>query len=106
MPRTISLLLSCGILLATALPLAAADADNGLRLSQRWCASCHLVSREQRQGSADAPPFGEVAAMPGFNAEKLAFFLLNPHPVMPSMALTRREAEDITAYIGSLGRRL
>jgi hypothetical protein len=42
--------------------------------------------------------------MPGFSVEKLAFFLLEPHPKMPSMALTRREASDIAEYIAKLGR--
>jgi hypothetical protein len=31
-----------------------------------------------------------------------AFFLLDPHPKMPNLALSRREADDIAAYIGSL----
>jgi hypothetical protein len=31
-------------------------------------------------------------------------FLLDPHPKMPDMSLTRTEAADIAAYIGSLRR--
>jgi len=34
--------------------------------------------------------------------EKLAFFLLDPHPKMPNFPLTRIEAGDISAYIASL----
>jgi len=80
----------------------AADPDNGERLAQRWCASCHVVTTQQRQASADAPPFATIARMPDFNTEKLAFFLLDPHPKMPNMALTRQEAADIAAYIAKL----
>jgi mono/diheme cytochrome c family protein len=82
----------------------AADADNGERLAQRWCASCHVVAPNQREANADAPPFETIARTFGFNAEKLVFFLLEPHPKMPSMALTRNEANDIAAYIGMLAK--
>jgi hypothetical protein len=30
---------------------------------------------------------------------------MNPHPVMPSMALTRKEADDLAAYIMSFRQR-
>ena len=33
---------------------------------------------------------------------KLTFFLLDPHPKMPNMQLTRTEAGDLAAYIASL----
>ena len=82
----------------------AADADNGERLAQRWCASCHVVAPNQQTASADAPPFGTIAKTFGFNAEKLVFFLLEPHPKMPNMALTRNEANDLAAYIGKLAK--
>ena len=82
----------------------AADADNGERLAQRWCASCHVVAPNQREANADAPPFETIARTFGFNGEKLVFFLLEPHPKMPSMALTRSEANDIATYIGKLAK--
>ncbi|MDU6835443.1 MAG: cytochrome c, partial [Bradyrhizobium sp.] len=37
-----------------------------------------------------------------FTPEKVAFFLLDPHPKMPSFPLNRLEAADIAAYIASL----
>ena len=85
-------------------PTLAADADNGKRLAQRWCASCHVVAPDQKTANADAPPFATIAKTAGFSADKLAFFLLEPHPKMPSMALTRNEANDIAAYIGTLAK--
>jgi mono/diheme cytochrome c family protein len=78
----------------------AADVDNGQKLAERWCASCHLVSATQRQASPDVTPFSAMARIPAFDAHRLAFFLLAPHPKMPDMSLTRREAEDLAAYIG------
>ncbi|HKA74458.1 MAG TPA: c-type cytochrome [Xanthobacteraceae bacterium] len=91
-------------LAAGATPGTTADADNGQQLAQRWCASCHVVAPDQREASADAPPFASIARMPDFNAQKVAFFLLEPHPKMPAMALSRRDSEDIAAYIAKLGR--
>jgi mono/diheme cytochrome c family protein len=86
-------------------PGYAADADNGSRLAHRWCQACHVVSPTQSRTSTDAaPPFAEISARPGFNAGKLALFLLDPHPKMPNMSLTRSEAADLAAYIGSLAK--
>jgi mono/diheme cytochrome c family protein len=79
----------------------AADAENGLRIAQRWCASCHLVASNQ-QTSSEAPPFATIARKPDFDASKIAFFLLYPHPKMPDMSLTRDEAADLAAYIAAL----
>lgn len=78
------------------------DPRNGEVLSQRWCASCHLVSRDQRSGASDAPTFASIAKVPQLSAELIALFLLSPHPRMPDMALTRKEAADIAVYIRSL----
>ena len=83
-------------------PAEAADANHGAELAKRWCASCHVVDGGQKQASADAPPFPAIANRSDFSAEKLAFFLLDPHPKMPNFPLSRNEAGDIAAYIGSL----
>ncbi|WFU43467.1 cytochrome c [Bradyrhizobium sp. CB82] len=83
-------------------PASAADPDHGADLAKRWCASCHLVTSEQNQASADIPAFAAIARRPDFTPEKLAFFLLDPHPKMPNFPLSRIEAGDIAAYIGSL----
>jgi mono/diheme cytochrome c family protein len=82
-------------------PSVAADSGNGERLAQRWCASCHVISTSQRQANDSVAPFSAVAKVPQFDAQKLAFFLLDPHPKMPDMSLSRREAEDLTAYIAT-----
>jgi cytochrome c2 len=45
-----------GLIAAWALaitPAFAADANNGERLAQRWCAACHVVSATQRQSTTD-----------------------------------------------------
>src|SRR4051812_20132110 len=78
------------------------DADHGQTLVNRWCVSCHLVGADQKQATTDAPPFVTIAKKPGFDEAKLAFFLLDPHPKMPSMQLSRDETSDIAAYIATL----
>jgi mono/diheme cytochrome c family protein len=80
----------------------AADADHGAELAKRWCAACHLVEAGQKQASTDASPFEAVAAKSDFTPEKMAFFLLDPHPKMPNFPLSRNEAADLAAYIASL----
>ena len=85
-------------------PGMAADADNGKRLAQRWCQACHVVAEGPRASTDGAPPFATIAVQPDFNAAKIALFLLDPHPKMPNMSLTRLEAGDLAAYIGTLAR--
>ena len=82
----------------------AADADHGRQLARRWCISCHVVASNQRQSTTEAPPFATIARRPDFDANRVALFLLNPHPKMPNMSLTRIEAADLAAYIGSLAK--
>jgi mono/diheme cytochrome c family protein len=93
------------VVVATALaatPAFAADPDHGETLVKRWCATCHLVASDQKGATTQAPTFASVAKRPGFDAAKIAFFLLDPHPKMPNMALSRDEAADIAAYLATL----
>ena len=94
-----------GLVLAVILgvtPALAADPDNGERLARRWCAPCHVVASDQRGPVGEAPPFKTIAAKPDFDAAKLAFFLMDPHPKMPNMQLSRTEGADLAAYIATL----
>jgi mono/diheme cytochrome c family protein len=96
----------CGLLAAaTAAPSAfAADAYHGERLARRWCEPCHVVASDQRQATGEAPPFATIAKQPNFDPARLALFLLDPHPKMPDMSLTRAEASDLAAYIATLAK--
>ena len=89
-------------LMLAIIPSYAADPQHGLALAKRWCASCHLVASDQKRASADVPPFATIAKMQDFNARRLAYFLLEPHPKMPDLSLSRSAADDIAAYIASL----
>ncbi len=80
----------------------AADAAKGQQLALRWCASCHAVAAEISRSTDTPPAFVSIARRPDFDQNRLAFFLLDPHPVMPNMSLSRSEAADLAAYIASL----
>jgi hypothetical protein len=79
----------------------AADAAQGERLARRWCSSCHVVAPHQKGTVAEVPPFSTIARRPNFDASKIALFLLDPHPKMPNMDLSRSEAADLAAYIAT-----
>ena len=83
-------------------PSIAADVNHGRQVARRWCVSCHLVAASQLQTMTVAPPFATIAGKPDFDVNRLASFLLEPYPRMPTMSLTRAEAADTAAYIGSL----
>ncbi len=64
---------------------------------------CHAVAPDRPREVADAPPFETIARKFARNPDILAFSLLDPHPRMNS-PLTRREAQDIAAYINTLAK--
>ena len=86
---------------AEALP---ADAAHGKTLAKRWCASCHIVANDQTRGADKRQLYAWIAKMPGFSAEKIAQFLMDPHPKMPDMQLSRNETRDLGTYIASLAQ--
>jgi mono/diheme cytochrome c family protein len=95
----------CGLVAAVTLaisPAFGADPNNGQTLALRWCAPCHVVASNQTGITGEAPPFTTVAKRPDFDAAKIALFLLDPHPKMPNMGLSRTEAGDLAAYIATL----
>ena len=90
--------------LAFATNAYAADPQHGETLAKRWCAACHVVAPDQSHGQDNVPPFATIAEIPGFNADLIARFLMNPHPKMPDMQLSRDEADDLAAYIVRQGK--
>ena len=100
--RIMILIVTTTAISGPAVATARADPANGERLARQWCAACHIVAPDQKQASADVPAFATIARTPGFDRNKVAFFLLDPHPKMPSMSLTRSEASDLADYIAAL----
>jgi len=81
----------------------AADANEGKAIAERWCTGCHVVESEQKSPVTDqAPPFTSIARRPDFGANKLALLLLEPHPNMPKLSLSRAEVANLAEYILTL----
>jgi len=80
---------------------AGGDAARGAVIAKRWCVNCHVVSADQTTAKVDVPTFADIARRrPDDRA--LSSFLVNPHPPMPDLSLTRQEIDDVVAYIRSL----
>jgi len=97
----VQLLRFCSLLpaIVAASGALAADADNGKRLAETRCVTCHIV----RRVVTDAPPFEAIARKFASNPDTLAFSIIDPHPRM-NVTLTRREAQDLAAYINTLAK--
>ena len=81
---------------------AAADAANGARLAQQWCANCHVINGSGPSARLpQGPPSFRVAAG-HLNPGELRSFLSHPHGAMPDLALTRAEIDDLIAHIENL----
>jgi mono/diheme cytochrome c family protein len=81
----------------------AADSDNGKRLAQEHCSPCHIVEPGSRRELAIAPSFESIAQKFSNGPELIAFAILSPHPKM-NFAPSRRDAQDIAAYIATLAK--
>src|SRR2546423_9966097 len=100
--KTIWLALALGTVFSAQSAITA-DVQNGRRIAQLRCGSCHILGLSQRREVADSPPFAVIARKFSSNQEALIFAILNPHPRM-NLSISRREADDIAAYINSLAR--
>lgn len=78
-----------------------ADAGAGRQLVMRSCSSCHAIETA-KTATDSAPPFLAVAKTNKQNPAWIRGWLMNPHPPMPNISLSRRQIDDIVAYLGSL----
>ena len=80
---------------------AGGDVARGAAIAKRWCVNCHVVSAEQKSAKVDVPTFADIARRrPDDRA--ISRFLVDPHPPMPNLNLTRQEIDDVVSYIRSL----
>jgi mono/diheme cytochrome c family protein len=80
---------------------SAQDVENGRLMSERWCSECHTIgSRPARHKGA--PPFAAIASRETVTSDMLVSFLLLPHASMPNLSLSRKDAQDIAAFIMSM----
>ena len=94
--------------LASCLPTMAAaqDSARGEELAKRWCANCHVVERSPASAPADGlPTFPALANAPGQTADHLRASMNPQHGRMPDLALSKRQQDDLAAYILSMRTR-
>jgi len=81
----------------------AQDVDQGHQLATRWCANCHVVEQTTAAASANGlPTFPAIAASPRATPEFLRATMSAQHGRMPDLQLTKRQQDDLIAYISSL----
>lgn len=99
-----SLLLSTGIVVATATGALAGDPSSsqaGFAYAEKYCSECHGLSAEPSP-LPQAPRFKEVAEQPGITAMSLQVWLQTSHPTMPNIIIEPKDMSNVIAYILSL----
>lgn len=97
--------IALGVFALAAAPSAHAQVpERGHQLAERWCSSCHGVDRDQISRTT-APSFADIATRRQGDQKWVRAWLMAPHPSMPDLSLTRREIDDVVAYLQSLAPR-
>lgn len=74
----------------------------GAAVAQELCSGCHIVAEDQTGPVPDGvPPFPIIAGRPGRTIGYLQAYLADPTPPMPHLPLSKREIDDVIAYIRS-----
>lgn len=83
----------------------AADRAAGLKAARTLCVNCHVVetgAAKTKTLTADIPSFQAIAEKRGQTEDGLKAFMLEPHPPMPKVQLTKHELDNLARYIMSL----
>jgi mono/diheme cytochrome c family protein len=91
-------------LLASSIPALAApagDAGAGRQLVLRSCSSCHDTGTTAT-ATDGAPPLSYIAKDNKQRPAWIRGWLMDPHPPMPGIMLSRKQVDDIIAYLNSL----
>ena len=98
--RATRILLSA--LLSYAPPVwAAANADAGRQLVERSCSSCHATTTA-KSATDGAPSLSFIAKDNKARPAWVRGWLMEPHPPMPNISLSRQQIDDVIAYLGTL----
>jgi cytochrome c len=80
---------------------AAADANAGRDLVMRSCSTCHATTGAQR-ASDTAPPLSFLAKDNKTRPAWIRGWLMDPHPPMPNITLSRAQIDNIIAFLNTL----
>jgi len=90
-----------GVIAAPVLAAPAGNAEAGRDLVMRSCISCHAPDAS-KSASDGAPPLSFVARDNKTNPAWIRGWLMDPHPPMPGIMLSRKQIDDIIAYLNTL----
>jgi mono/diheme cytochrome c family protein len=101
--KTMSLFLATAmaVFAVPALAAPAGNAQAGRDLVMRSCISCHAPEATKAASDA-APPLSFVAKDNRKNPAWIRGWLMDPHPPMPGIMLSRQQIDDIIAYLNTL----
>ena len=91
-------------LLASSIPALAApvgDVGAGRQLVLQSCSSCHDTGTTAT-ATDGAPPLSYIAKDNKQRPAWIRGWLMDPHPPMPGIMLSRKQVDDIIAYLNSL----
>ena len=77
------------------------NAEAGHELVNRSCVACHAPSGVSR-ASDTAPPLSFLARDNKYRGAFVRGWLMNPHPPMPGIPLSRQQIADVIAYLETL----
>jgi len=80
-----------------------ARADLGKKIATLWCSHCHLVEpTDTGTVQSDVPSFAEISNREGQSEMRIMKFMLDPHPSMPKLDLSRDDQQNLVSFILSL----
>ena len=80
---------------------AAGDVNAGRDLVTRSCSSCHALS-SATVATDGVPPLSVLARDNKQRPAWIHGWLMDPHPPMPRISLSRQQIDDVIAYLISL----
>lgn len=80
---------------------AVGNADAGRQLVERSCTTCHGATGTAK-ATDGAPPLSFVAQDNKQNPAWIRGWLMDPHPPMPRIMLSRQQIDNIIAYLNAL----
>ena len=110
----VGFLIRCTVAAAIAVAIIAApvaaqqggDQNRGAGLALTWCVTCHVIDTRGTGPSYATPPrFPDLARDARTTPDLIRAQLSASHTLMPKMALSDRDKDDLIAYILSLHSR-
>ena len=77
------------------------DPESGRQLVMNSCSACHAVTGTTA-ATDGAPPLSFIARDNKANPRWIRGWLMDPHPPMPGIMLSRKQINDVVAFLSTL----